>query len=365
MIIAALAAALAISASCDLEHPSGRPGCTRALVDALPMNAIQAIGTHNSYKEAIAPKEMALVRAANPKAATELDYSHPPLTEQLEAGARQLELDYVNDPEGGRYLHPLGRKMVPDTTPYDLSPLARPGLKVMHVPDVDYRSVCPLFVQCLREIRAWSRAHPDHMPILIIMNLKQDQLKIPGAVTLLPFDAAAMDEIDREIRSVFPERELITPDKVQGRFPTLRDAVRAGAWPKLKAARGKVMFALDESPEVVALYRGARKSLEGRACFINSPSEDSPAAGYITLNEPIEEQARIQTDVRDGMIVRTRADADTYEARRNDRTRQLAAFASGAQYVSTDYMRPDVRFGSYETHLPGGGHARLSPVWGK
>lgn len=365
MIIAALAAALAISASCDLEHPSGRPGCTRALVDALPMNAIQAIGTHNSYKEAIAPKEMALVRAANPKAATELDYSHPPLTEQLEGGARQLELDYVNDPEGGRYLHPLGRKMVPDTTPYDLSPLARPGLKVMHVPDVDYRSVCPLFVQCLREIRAWSRAHPDHMPILIIMNLKQDQLKIPGAVTLLPFDAAAMDEIDREIRSVFPERELITPDKVQGRFPTLRDAVRAGAWPKLKAARGKVMFALDESPEVVALYRGARKSLEGRACFINSPSEDSPAAGYITLNEPIEEQARIQTDVRDGMIVRTRADADTYEARRNDRTRQLAAFASGAQYVSTDYMRPDVRFGSYETHLPGGGHARLSPVWGK
>jgi hypothetical protein len=365
MIIAALAAALAISASCDLEHPSGRPGCTRALVDALPMNAIQAIGTHNSYKEAIAPKEMALVRAANPKAATELDYSHPPLTEQLDAGARQLELDYVNDPEGGRYLHPLGRKMVPDTTPYDLSPLARPGLKVMHVPDVDYRSVCPLFVQCLREIRAWSRAHPDHVPILIIMNLKQDQLKIPGAVTLLPFDAAAMDEIDREIRSVFPERELITPDKVQGRFPTLRDAVHAGAWPKLKAARGKVMFALDESPEVVALYRGARKSLEGRACFINSPSEDSPAAGYITLNEPIEEQARIQTDVRDGMIVRTRADADTYEARRNDRTRQLAAFASGAQYVSTDYMRPDVRFGSYETHLPGGGHARLSPVWGK
>jgi hypothetical protein len=329
------------------------------------MNAIQAIGTHNSYKEAIAPKEMALVRAANPKAATELDYSHPPLTEQLDAGARQLELDYVNDPEGGRYLHPLGRKMVPDTTPYDLSPLARPGLKVMHVPDVDYRSVCPLFVQCLREIRAWSRAHPDHVPILIIMNLKQDQLKIPGAVTLLPFDAAAMDEIDREIRSVFPERELITPDKVQGRFPTLRDAVHAGAWPKLKAARGKVMFALDESPEVVALYRGARKSLEGRACFINSPSEDSPAAGYITLNEPIEEQARIQTDVRDGMIVRTRADADTYEARRNDRTRQLAAFASGAQYVSTDYMRPDVRFGSYETHLPGGGHARLSPVWGK
>jgi hypothetical protein len=113
---------------------------------------------------------------------------------------------------------------------------------------------------------------------------------------------------------------------------------------------------------VVAVYRGARKSLEGRAMFINAPDENSPAAGYITLNEPIKEQARIQAAVKAGLIVRTRADADTYEARRNDRAPQAAAFASGAQYVSTDYMHPDKRFGDYETHLPGGGLARLNPV---
>ena len=362
MLLAALAAALAVSAGCDLEHPSGRPGCTRALVDALPMNVIQVVGTHNSYKMAIAPKEMEFLRKANAKAATELDYSHKPLTEQLNDGARQLELDYVYDPAGGRYTSPLFRKLVPDTTPYDLTPYARPGLKVIHVPDVDYRSVCPLFVDCLKEIRRWSKAHPDHVPILIIMNLKQDQLKVAGAVKLLPFDAKAMDAIDAEIRSVFPESELITPDKVQGRHATLREAVRAGGWPRLRSARGKFMFALDESPAVVAVYRGARKSLEGRVCFINSPSEDSPAAAYLTLNEPIELQTRIRNDVRAGYIVRTRADADTYEARKNDRTRQAAAFASGAQYVSTDYMQPDARFGPYETQLPGGGVARLNPV---
>jgi hypothetical protein len=364
MILAALAAAAAISATCDLEHPSGKPGCTRAAVDALPMNAIQVIGTHNSYKEAIAPKEMALVRAANPKAADTLDYSKPPLTDQLNAGARQLELDYVYDPEGGRYATPLGRKMAPDTTPYDLTPLTKPGLKVMHVPDVDYRSVCPLFTECLKQIRAWSKAHPDHVPILIIMNLKQDQLKIPGAVKLLPFDAAAMDEIDREIRSVFPDGELITPDKVRGRHATLRDAVTTTGWPTLKAARGKFMFAIDEGPAVVDAYRGSRKSLEGRVCFINSPREDDPAAAYFTLNEPDELGARIKADVRKGFIVRTRADADTWEARKNDRTRQALAFASGAQYVSTDYMTPDPRFGPYEAHLPGGGTARLNPVEG-
>jgi len=361
MLFAILAAALAVSAACDLEHPDGRSGCTRAAVDALPMNALQVVGTHNSYKLPIAPKEMAMLRRANPKAADTLDYGHRPLTEQLNDGARQLELDFVYDPEGGRYATPLFRKLNPDTTPYDLTPMARPGMKVIHVPDVDYRSVCPLFVDCLREIRVWSKAHPDHVPILIIMNLKQDQLKVPGAVPLLPFDAAAMDAVDAEIRSVFKDSELITPDRVQGRRKTLREAVLARGWPKLKAARGKIMFALDEAPEVVAVYRGARKSLEGRVCFINT-DEASPAAGYLTLNEPAELNDRIRAAVASGFIVRTRADADTAEARRNDRTRQAAAFASGAQYVSTDYMRPDPRFGPYEAHLPGGGTARLSPV---
>jgi hypothetical protein len=362
MLAALFAAALAVSASCDLERPSGQPGCTRAAVDALPMNRLQVAGTHNSYKMAIAPKEMEQLRKANAKAATELDYSHIRLTDQLNTGARQLELDFVYDPDGGRYSAPLFRKVVPDTTPYDLAPMARPGLKVLHVPDIDYRSVCPLFVDCLREIRAWSKAHPDHVPILIIMNLKQDQIKVPGAVKLLPFDAKAMDTVDAEIRSVFPENELITPDKVQGRRKTLREAVLAGGWPRLKAARGKFMFAIDEGPDVVAVYRGARKSLEGRVCFINSPSEDSPAAAYLTLNEPIELQGRIRNDVRAGYIVRTRADADTYEARKGEYERQKQAFASGAQYVSTDYMQPDPRFGLYEAHLPGGGLARLNPV---
>lgn len=364
MLAALFAAAVALSASCDLEHPSGKAGCTRAAVDALKMNQIQVEGSHNSYKMAIAPLEMANVRARNPKAADTLDYSHDPLTDQLNDGARQLELDFVYDPQGGRYADPLGRKMAPATTPYDLSPLKKPGMKVMHVPDIDYRSVCPLLVDCFKEIRTWSRAHPDHMPILIIFNLKQDQLKVPGAVKLLPFDAAAMDAVDAEIRSVFKPGEIITPDRVQGRHKTLREAVAAGGWPTLKQARGKIMLAMDESPEVVAVYRGRRKTLEGRMMFVNT-DEASPAAGYITLNEPIKEAGRIKAAVKAGLIVRTRADADTWESRKNDTAPRDAAFASGAQYVSSDYMHPDPRFSSYVARLPGGGIARENPLAAK
>jgi hypothetical protein len=361
-MLASLIAAAAVSAACDLEKPLGEPGCTRAAVDALPMNAMQAIGTHNSYKLAIAPNELAMIRAINAKEADAIDYSHPPLTQQLDAGARQLEIDIVYDPDTGLYAAPLGFKMAgAKAAPYDFTPYRQPGLKVIHEPSVDYRVTCPLFVQCLKEVRAWSLAHRDHVPLIILLNLKEGGLSMPGAIKAPLFDAKAMDLIDAEIRSVFPEADLITPDKVQGRHATLRDAAAAGAWPSLKAARGKVMIALDCPPDQVARYRGDRKVLEGRAAFVNV-DEDSPAAGYITLNEPKAQAARIAAAVKAGLIVRTRADADTREARTNDTSRQAAAFASGAQYVSTDYMTPDVRFGPYVAKLPGGGIARPSPV---
>lgn len=362
MLALIAAAALAIPADCDLERPSGAAGCTLAAVDALPMNALQAIGTHNSYKLAIPPNEMALVRSADPRQADALDYSHRPLADQLDAGARQLEIDIANDPQGGLYATPLGYRMAgAKAEPYDLTPLKGPGLKVLHVPDVDYRSSCPTFTACLQIVRAWSEAHPDHVPILILLNLKEGALKLPGAVEAPAFDAEAMDRIDAEIRAVFPENELITPDKVQGRHPTLRDAARAGAWPRLREARGKVMFACDCPAGQVALYRGPRKSLQGRAAFVNI-EETSPAAAYITLNEPVEQAERIRAAVKAGLIVRTRADADTWEARSGDRSRQAAAFASGAQYVSTDYMQPDPRLGPYDVKVPGGGVARVSPA---
>ena len=111
MITALLAAAAVAATGCDLERPSGEPGCLRAAVDALPMTALQVVGTHNSYKEPIAPAEMKLLRAASPRTADSLDYSHPTLTAQLDAGARQLELDLVRDPEGGRWTRPLGLRM--------------------------------------------------------------------------------------------------------------------------------------------------------------------------------------------------------------------------------------------------------------
>ena len=329
----------------------------------LRMNDLLAVGTHNSYKQAIPAEELAAMVAARGRPVLGLDYAHRPLAEQLDAGARQLEIDVVADPQGNRYARPLtalgGGTVLP---PAAAQALARPGFKTLHMPDVDFRSSCVTFVACLSQIRAWSDQHRGHAPILIMLNAKEGQASLPGGVTPLPFDEPAFDALDAEIRSVFGPDRLITPDLVQGNKPTLREAVLAGGWPTLEAARGKVFFALDEGPAKVAIYRGKRASLEGRAMFVNT-DEASPAAAYLTLNDPIAQKDRIAAAVKAGFIVRTRADADTWAARDADVAQRSAALSSGAQYVSTDYMWADPRLpGGYTVRLPGGVAAACNPV---
>lgn len=365
VVLLVLVSSPAVASDCDLSAPdaaSSGLGCARLWMDHnLHLNDIVTIGTHNSYKEAIPDKIMALIRMGARKAAAGLDYSHIPLTDQLNDGARAIEIDVVYDPAGGLYAHPAGAAM----TGYELpagfvETMSKPGFKVLHVQDIDFRAVCMTLIACLQELKAWSDAHPDHIPILVTMNAKDDEIPFPGSVTPLKFNTAAFDALDAEILSVFSRGDVVTPDQVQGSYPTLRDAVLQHGWPTLGEVRGKFLFALDEEGDKLKAYQGGRKSLEGRMMFINA-TEDSPAAAYLTLNEALTDTAHITKDVELGFLVRTRADADTVEARSNDTARRDKALASGAQYISTDYMRPDTRFGPYQARMPDGVIAACNP----
>ncbi len=232
-----------------------------------------------------------------------------------------------------------------------IAAMSTPGFKVIHILDIDFNSNCLTLSACLQAVASWSRTNKDHVPIIIALRSNDERTPMPGATRPAKFDAAVFDVLDSEIRSIFRPDELITPDTVQGEYPTLREAVIAHNWPKIGPSRGKILFLLDDAAQKTALYRGARRSLEGRAMFINT-DDKSPAAAFVTVENPAKQSAAIAADVKAGLMVHTFADADTKEARANNTLRRDWAFASGAQIVSTDFLVPDKRIGKYAVRVP-------------
>ncbi len=330
------------------------------------MNQIQVLGSHNSYHTGIDPALFSYLREKYGKRMDGLEYSHLPLEQQLDMGLRALEIDVVNDPNGGLYAHPVGMQVEKDKNlagpPYDPEGLMlKPGLKVIHVPDLDFRSNVYTFQQELAILKAWSNAHPHHLPIPITMNAKDDGLKQPGFVTPLPFDKAAFDGWDQEILAGLGRNKLITPDDVRGNYKTLEEAVMAQAWPKLSSARGKFFFVLDETGKKLDTYVEGHPSLSGRVMFVNQ-TEGHPESAFRIVNEAQTDWAYIQYLVRSGYYVRTRADADTVEARKGDYSRFRWALISGAQVISTDYYVANPKFGTgYKVSLPARWNALVMP----
>jgi hypothetical protein len=331
------------------------------------MNDVQVVGSHNSFKAQIPGAVMQRLRATDPKAADALAYHHLSLKQQLDAGVRQLELDIFADPIGGRYADPAGEAWVRAAggrTSFDRAAMSKPGFKVFHIPDIDYLSGCVTLVRCLREVDEWSRAHPRHLPIMITINAADTPSSRPGISSPLPLDhPALLDALDAEIGSVLPGRRLIRPDEVRGEAPTLRDAVRTRGWPTLEAARGRIYILFDVRPAVSDVYRAGHPSLAGRPMF-GWYKEDEPEAAIQIVQDPLVERARIRQWVAAGMIVRTRTDANTVEARAHDLSKARAAMESGAQAVSTDYYpgAPDPEHLDFTVTLPDRQMARCSPV---
>ncbi len=341
----------------DSDRPRADIGST------VRMNEVQYLGTHNSYHLRLRDDLFQLLSDFDAELALSLDYQHVPLMEQFSSqGIRQIELDIFHDPEGGLYADRHALALVGDDIASGLPELDEPGLKVLHVQEVDYESTCYTFKACLAEIKTWSDAHPGHLPITVLVEAKDEAIVDPGIgfVVPLPFDSAALNEIDAEIRAIFPNEQLITPDLVRGEGESLERVILQEGWPLLDDVRGRVMFALDNGGTIRDRYTEGHPALNGRVMFTDSP-QGSPEAAFAKRNDP-SDLVSIQELVSQGYMVRTRADADTEQARTGDTTRRDIALETGAQFISTDYPVPDPRFTDYQVSIPGGYIARCNPV---
>lgn len=329
------------------------------------MNQVQYLGTHNSYHIQARADVFALLSTFDFNLAQSLEYTHIPLQQQFETqGIRQIELDIFHDPEGGLYANHPVRTLFGEDAASGIPALDEPGLKVLHVQDIDYETTCYTFVSCLREIKSWSDAHPGHLPITVLVEAKDDTIPDPlnlNFVVPLEFGIEALNAIDTEIRSVFAREQLLVPDDVRGDFMTLELAVLTQGWPRLSEARGKIMFALDNTGSARDNYIAGHPSLEGRVLFTDSPT-GTPEAAFMKRNNPLANPGDIESLVEQGYMVRTRADADTVQARSGDTTQRDAALNSGAHFISTDYPVPNPDFSDYQVRLPGDGIARCNPV---
>jgi hypothetical protein len=335
------------------------------------MNQIQAIGTHNSYHRELTEPEQATYDQiiSTPGDYDQfLAYSHARIPAQFERqDARGLELDLFGDPQGGLYAHPMVRQRM-GRGPLEDPAWRWPGIKVLHIADLDYATTCVQLTACLQQVRDWSDANPGHVPLPILLELKQSDRRAveQGGVVAPAWDAAALDALDAEIRSVFAERDMITPDDVRRPGLTLEQSVRQHGWPSLDRSRGKVLFLLDNDPGPIRdAYTAGRPSLQGRVLFTNSRAGNQDAA-FIKRNEPRgANTAAIRDLVRSGYLVRTRSDVPLATVTSGDTEMLEAALASGAQIISTDF--PEVgmsaRYDSdYFAALPNGDPARCNPV---
>jgi len=351
-------------------------------LNQLKLNQLQIIGSHNSYHkhmnnnlynflknlDFILPKEYKI---------SELDYEHESLYDQLDMyQLRGFEIDIYADPNGNHFYNRAGNSLIQKPTASGINELKQPGFKVLHIPDIDFETYFYTFKENLNALKIWSDAHPNHLPIFLHIEAKEsgigDAVALLGILGFKPcikFTPALADAIDLEIKSIFGNdlKKVITPDKVRGNFPTLKEAVLANNWPSIGESRGKFIFVMEGGANEE--YLQGHPSLQNRAMFLYTEDDKNPESAFIIYNDAMDDEDSIKLSVTNHYIVRTRADGINKQNKTNDYTQQLAAFRSGAQIISTDYYRPDPRYttqptqySSYSCQFPNGDIARINPI---
>jgi hypothetical protein len=292
IVATALAVTAAAFAAFDDDGAASQPTCASVQIEAglsgcTPMNKVQVVGTHNSYHVATDHGGV----------------THPPLTVQLQAGIRQLELD----------VH---------------APAATQGFSVFHAAPYDTGTRCPALLVCLRQIARWSAGHPSHVPLMVLLEMKDGRV-----------GRNDLDRLDAAVRSEFTRRDLLVPDDIRSGSPTLAAAVRRGRWPTLATVRGRTLFVLDNGGDIRETYLSGHPSLRERVMFTNAPAGADDEA-ITEVNDPLSGNAAIRHLVAAGVMVRTRADTDLTPTQ-DLGVRRRAAVSSGAQWISTDYPAAD------------------------
>ncbi len=172
------------------------------------------------------------------------------------------------DPEGGLYSNRATNAVI-GLDPVAPEPELRlPGYKVLHTQDFDYETTCLTLVACLTEIEVWSSQHPNHLPVMIMLEVKTQSvpeaaaadgldltIDLPWTVPV-PITPELLDALDAEITSVFDPEQLITPDDVRGRRDAAGRRPRHGLAQRRRQPRQGDLHSEQHRGDALALHRG-------------------------------------------------------------------------------------------------------------
>lgn len=286
-----------------------------ALGSGIKLNELQMIATHNSYQTASVPFLRALCKAGSKLTFGLLpenlcDFNASPLSEQLDCGIRSLELDI------------------------EAMPSADGSVRFVceHAPNFDMHTNSYDFSLALEEIALWSKHHPGHLPILLIVEPKFWFLP---DMTMDYFNLRYANAVDDLLREQLGDA-LSTPRDVLRGYDDFHAMRMADDWPAVRDLCGKVLVLLHDTLTVSPRYISQDRTLRSQAMFplLRLYDKDKPCAAFLMENDPekvVKNAAALFDDGR--YIVRTRADsfANVREGTRS------AALVCGAQMLSTDY----------------------------
>ena len=313
-LLAACGDPSAPTTSSRVDTQSSESGEPETLQEPLRLNHLQALGTHNSYH--LAPSASILAWR----------YSHRPLDEQLEIGVRQFELDLFRDAAAGDF-------------------------DVYHLATIDQETNCPTLTDCLETMLVWSQAHPEHHPVVVLLEPKD---------TVSSEDAGEwLDALESIVSATWPRELVLSPDLVAREHGSLRAGLAAEGWPTIDALRGRTLFVLHTGG--VLRDELVERGPNGPLLFPDAMGDlAAEHAAFHSINDPIGRADAIAAAVELGHLVRTRADADNVEPTTNDVGRRDAALAGGAHLISTDW--PEPASSGYVVTIPGGTPSRCNPT---
>lgn len=260
----------------------------------------------------------------------------------------------------------------PFVTPFAPASHYVPGracFAVYHVPFFDASSRCSCLSDCLASVAAWSRAHPNHSLLTLIIEPKY---RFDWRNPYAGGDTAALIALQAAIRQALPRGSILSPSAVQGGAASLGAAVlsRGGGgrgglcgWPSADETRGAFMLLLDtwrENADAAASHRALPPAErlfflrasggepQRDAVFVETGPSGCPMPRQRVSDAIAAQMPRLRAVAASGAYVRMSVDAGGGCWAGDAEGFARAVVASGAQLLASNGINPALLHGPLE-----------------